>query len=127
MVYFCELTLNQAHFQSWFGDVNFGIRFSRRRSRRNQRNLRGGPRRQNLEDDQTSRSHTGAGNRQTGRQQQLQRRRKRIKGTKQAFLNKKEYETIVDAADIDKLAKMLRILGFLAQTKVYLFWKKDKT
>jgi len=52
--------------------------------------------------------------------------RKRIAGAKQAFLNKKEYEAIVDAADINKLAKMLRILGFLVQTKVYLFWKKEK-
>ena len=51
--------------------------------------------------------------------------RKRIAGTKQAFLNKKEYEAIVDAADNIKLAKMLRILGFLTQTKVYLFWKKQ--
>jgi len=41
------------------------------------------------------------------------------------ILNKEEYEAIVDAADIIKLAKMLRILGFLTQTKVYLFWKKE--
>ena len=47
-------------------------------------------------------------------------------GTIQAFLNKEEYGAIVDAADINKLAKMLRILGFLTQTKVYLFWKKDE-
>ena len=47
--------------------------------------------------------------------------RKRVAGTKQAFLNKEEYEAIVDAADTDKLAKMLRILGFLTQTKLYLF------
>jgi len=52
--------------------------------------------------------------------------RKRIAGTKQAFLNKQEYEAIVDAADAIKLAKMIRILGFLTQTKVYLFWKKGK-
>ena len=50
--------------------------------------------------------------------------RKRIAGTKQAFLNKEEYGTIIDAADTNKLAKMLRILGFLTQSKVYLFWKK---
>ncbi len=50
--------------------------------------------------------------------------RKRIAGARQAFLNKEEYEAIVDAADIEKLAKMLRILGFLTQTKVYLFWKR---
>jgi ABC-type ATPase with predicted acetyltransferase domain len=50
--------------------------------------------------------------------------RKRIAGARQAFLNKEEYEAIVEAADIEKLAKMLRILGFLTQTKVYLFWKR---
>jgi ABC-type ATPase with predicted acetyltransferase domain len=50
--------------------------------------------------------------------------RKRITGARKAFLNKEEYEAIVDAADTNKLAKMLRILGFLTQTKVYLFWKR---
>jgi uncharacterized protein with PIN domain len=50
--------------------------------------------------------------------------RKRIASTKQAFLNKEDYGAIVDAADITKLARMLRILGFLTQTKTYLFWKK---
>ena len=54
--------------------------------------------------------------------------RKRIAGTKKPFLNTEEYDAIVDAADTAKLAKMLRILGFLTQTKVYLFWKnKQKT
>jgi ABC-type ATPase with predicted acetyltransferase domain len=50
--------------------------------------------------------------------------RKRIASTKKPFLNKQEYTAIIDAADNQKLAKMLRILGFLTQTKVYLFWKK---
>ena len=50
--------------------------------------------------------------------------RKRVTGARQAFL-KKKYEALVDAADIEKLAKMLRILGFLTQTKVYLFWKNE--
>jgi ABC-type ATPase with predicted acetyltransferase domain len=50
--------------------------------------------------------------------------RKRIAGTKQAFLNKQEYHAIINAADNEKLAKILRIVGFLTQTKVYLFWKK---
>jgi hypothetical protein len=49
--------------------------------------------------------------------------RKRIAGTKKPFLNTEEYEAIIDAADTAKLAKTLRILGFLTQTKVYLFWK----
>jgi ABC-type lipoprotein export system ATPase subunit len=48
---------------------------------------------------------------------------KRIMGVRQAFLKKKEFQALVDAADVEKLAKMLRILGFLKQTKVYLFWK----
>jgi len=30
----------------------------------------------------------------------------------------------VDKGGIEKLAKMLRILSFLTQTKVYLFWKR---
>jgi ABC-type ATPase with predicted acetyltransferase domain len=50
--------------------------------------------------------------------------RKRIAGTKKPYPNKQEYETIINAADNQKLAKMLRILGFLTQTKVYLIWKK---
>jgi N-acetylglutamate synthase-like GNAT family acetyltransferase len=49
--------------------------------------------------------------------------RKRLTGARQAFLNKQEYGALVDAADTAKLAKMIRILGFLTQTKVYLFWK----
>jgi len=28
------------------------------------------------------------------------------------------------AADLDKLANLIRICGFLMQTKVYLFWKR---
>lgn len=52
--------------------------------------------------------------------------RKRVTGARQAFLKKEEYEALVDAADIEKLARMLRILGFLTQTKVYLFWKKGQ-
>ncbi len=51
--------------------------------------------------------------------------RKRITSSSRAFLKKPEYKALVDAADIEKLAKMLRILGFLTQTKVYLFWKKE--
>ena len=49
--------------------------------------------------------------------------RKRIASTKHAFLNTTEYEQIVDTATTEKLAKMLHTLGFLTQTKVYLFWK----
>jgi len=53
--------------------------------------------------------------------------RKRVAGTKKAFLNNQEYGAIIDAADTPKLARMIRILGFLTQTKVYLFWKNRKT
>ena len=51
---------------------------------------------------------------------------KRIMGVRQAFLKKEDFEVLVDAAGVEKLAKMLRILGFLTQTKVYLFWKNEK-
>ncbi|MCW4016798.1 MAG: ATP-binding cassette domain-containing protein [Candidatus Bathyarchaeota archaeon] len=51
--------------------------------------------------------------------------RKRVAGTKKPFLNNKEYANIVDNADTTKLAKMMRIIGFLTQTKVYLFWKRE--
>jgi ABC-type ATPase with predicted acetyltransferase domain len=50
--------------------------------------------------------------------------RKRVVSVKQAFVNKTDYQTIINNADNTKLAKMLRILGFLAQTKVYLIWEK---
>jgi hypothetical protein len=30
------------------------------------------------------------------------------------------------AADLDKLAGLMRICGFLMQTKVYLFWRKER-
>ena len=50
---------------------------------------------------------------------------KRVASTKKAFLKKQEYHNIVDDADNQKLAKMLRILGFLTQTKVYLLWKQN--
>jgi hypothetical protein len=52
--------------------------------------------------------------------------RKRVVGTKQVFLNKEDYCAIIDAADTNKLAKLLRIIGFLTQIKVYLFWKINK-
>jgi hypothetical protein len=51
--------------------------------------------------------------------------RKRITSSSQAFLKKEEYEALLDySTDVEKLAKMFRILGFLTQTKVYLFGKK---
>jgi len=52
--------------------------------------------------------------------------RKRLAAVHQAYLNHKEFCDRVDKASLEKLAKMLRILGFLTQTKVYLFWNNPK-
>ena len=51
---------------------------------------------------------------------------KRITAAHQAYLKRKEFNDRVDAAGLEKLARMLRILGFLVQTKVYLFWKRSR-
>jgi len=40
-------------------------------------------------------------------------------GTKDAYVKE------MMAADLDKLAGLIRICGFLMQTKVYLFWRKE--
>jgi len=40
-----------------------------------------------------------------------------------AFLTKGDFVARVESVSLEKLAKMLRILGFLTQTKVYLFWR----
>jgi len=50
--------------------------------------------------------------------------RKRLWSSHKAYLTKEEFNNCVDKASLKKLAKMLRILGFLTQTKVYLFWKR---
>jgi len=42
-------------------------------------------------------------------------------------MSKEEFNNRVDKASLKKLAKMLRILSFLTQTKVYLFWKKHQS
>jgi len=39
-------------------------------------------------------------------------------GTRDAYVRE------IMAADLDKLANLIRICGFLMQTKVYLFWKE---
>jgi len=36
------------------------------------------------------------------------------------------FEEKVDKADLDKLAKLIKIVGFLLQTKVYLFWRSPQ-
>jgi len=48
---------------------------------------------------------------------------RRLLSIYQAFLTKEDFLARVESAGVEKLAKMLRILGFLVQTKVYLFWK----
>ena len=50
--------------------------------------------------------------------------RKRLWSSHKAHMPKEEFNNCIDKAPLKKLAKMLRILGFLTQTKVYLFWKK---
>ena len=49
--------------------------------------------------------------------------RKRLWSSHKAYMPKEEFNNCVDKASLEKLAKMLRILSFLTQTKVYLFWK----
>jgi len=50
--------------------------------------------------------------------------RKRLLSGHKAYYTHKEFCKHVEGADVKKLAKMLRILSFLTQTKVYLIWKK---
>lgn len=52
---------------------------------------------------------------------------RRLLNVYKAFLTKEDFVARVESADVEKLAKMLRILGFLVQTKVYLFWKKHQS
>ena len=42
------------------------------------------------------------------------------------FGTKEAYEHAILSASLDKLAGLVRICGFLMQTKVYLFWRKDE-
>ena len=50
--------------------------------------------------------------------------RKRIAAVRQAYLTHEEFCDRIGKATLEKLAKMIRILSFLTQTKVYLFWKR---
>ena len=52
---------------------------------------------------------------------------RRILSVYKAFLTREDFVARVESAGVEKLAKMLRILGFLIQTKVYLFWKKHQS
>jgi hypothetical protein len=42
-------------------------------------------------------------------------------GTKDAYVKE------IMGADLDELANLVRICGFLMQTKAYLFWRSSKT
>jgi len=52
--------------------------------------------------------------------------RKRLWSSHKAYMPKEKFNNHVDKAPLKKLAKMLRILGFLTQTKVYLIWKNPR-
>jgi len=108
--YFLELKLNQSYF-AVYGLVMYTLASV---SANDVRDVINGTSEEvpgdTLENDQKSPSQNGARNRQNSRQQQLQRLGKRIAGTKQTFLTKEEYAIIVDTADTNKLAKMLRLL-----------------
>jgi hypothetical protein len=39
----------------------------------------------------------------------------------------KMYREGIESADLERLAKLIRIVGILLQTKVYLFWQRDQT
>jgi len=44
---------------------------------------------------------------------------------KRTSLTKNDFENILEKVEVEKLAKMLQKLSFLAQSKVYLFWKNE--
>jgi ABC-type transport system involved in cytochrome c biogenesis ATPase subunit/N-acetylglutamate synthase-like GNAT family acetyltransferase len=50
--------------------------------------------------------------------------RKRIAAAGGAYIKDAEFRRRVESANLEKLAKMLRAVAILAQTKVYLFWKR---
>ena len=49
--------------------------------------------------------------------------RKRIASTGRAYMKHNEFCECVEHAEVEKLTQMIKILSFLIQTKVYLFWK----
>ena len=50
---------------------------------------------------------------------------KRLAGGKRMFLKREEFKEILENTTVEKMAKMLRILSILMQTKVYLIWKNS--
>jgi len=51
--------------------------------------------------------------------------RKRLVGAHEAIVTKEKYNGVVDKADSERLARMLRIVSILAQPKIYLFWRNE--
>ncbi|MCJ7425046.1 hypothetical protein MUP01_12395 [Candidatus Bathyarchaeota archaeon] len=45
--------------------------------------------------------------------------------TEKAFRKKSDYAADVMRADASRIAGLVKIAGFLLQTKVYLFWRKE--
>jgi len=52
---------------------------------------------------------------------------KRLKATGKVYPKKSEFEEFIVKASLETLAKVISRLAILAQTKVYLLWKKPKT
>lgn len=48
-------------------------------------------------------------------------------GRHQPFGKSSEYIKSIEIADLPKLAKLIKLVGMLLQTKTYLFWKRPKT
>jgi ABC-type ATPase with predicted acetyltransferase domain len=46
-------------------------------------------------------------------------------GRRQPFFSKAQWTTAVETADLEKLGDLIRVIGILLQTKVYLFWRKS--
>ena len=44
-------------------------------------------------------------------------------GRRQPFFEAAEYKRCIESVDLAKMAKLIKIVGMLLQTKVYLFWK----
>jgi len=51
--------------------------------------------------------------------------RKRLAQVGDAILDREKFERILDEASPERLAKMLKILSILTQSKAYLFWRND--
>ena len=54
-------------------------------------------------------------------------RLKKFSNSHAAYGSTEKYRKAVRKASLKKLARMLKVLSFLAQTKVYLLWKNPTT